>query len=408
LENPEIIDEDDARDPEDFVAEVLNSPVNSVIMWNPCKKEWRFRVLNAFRERGVNPIIAERGALPNSIYFDANGLCILSQSYSEVNWNRELSAEEDLRTKEYIEGIRFGEKALEAQSRRIGAALLASKLMIPPDTKILFAPLQLLDDTVTSLFAEQGRDYLTYIKELERLSQGLPRGWILVYKNHPLSLVKVNNSAGICADKFHINDLLEACDAAVVYNSGTGLLAQAFEKRVFYYGKCFYAIDGVNTRFENIETILAALSNLAPPSSEKIRKFFHFLRYEFYSFAEMKATTKANSEFSRMSKLQKLDYHIIRIPGVEPREFVTVSIDLYYSPLFDVYRFHAITDRGTAEKKATVESPAIRRLRNQKAQKPSAKVRARAKWNKLRRNPSAFFRDSRIPPLRILQHVFRS
>jgi predicted glycosyltransferase involved in capsule biosynthesis len=407
LGNPEIVDEDDSKHPDDFVAEVLKSPVNSVIMWNPYKKEWRLRVLNAFRELGVSPVIAERGALPNSIYFDTNGLCILSNSYNEENWTRELNTEEVLRTKEYIDGIRFGEKALEAQSRRIGAALLASKLMIPLDTKILFAPLQLLDDTVTTMFAEEGRDYPTYLGELERLSKGLPRNWILVYKNHPLSLVKTNISAAVCADRYHINDLLEACDAAVVYNSGTGLLAQAFEKRVFYFGKCFYAIDGVNSQFESIDGILAALSNLVPPDSEKILKFYHFLRYEFYSFAEMRATTKANSQYSRMSKLQNIDYSVIRIPGCEPREFVSDSMDLYYSPLFDVYRFHAIADRSATEKKPAVKSPAVRQLKCYRAENSAMKTRARAKWNKLWRNPAAFFRDSKIPPLRILQYVFQ-
>jgi predicted glycosyltransferase involved in capsule biosynthesis len=408
LGNPEIIDEDDSRHPDDFAAEVLRSPVNSVIMWNPYKKEWRLRVLNALRELGVSPIVAERGALPNSIYFDANGLCILSDSYSEVNWTRKLSTEEAQRTKEYIDGIRFGDKALEAQSRRIGATLLASQLTIPPDTKILFAPLQLLDDTVTSLFTEEGRDYPTYLRELERLSQGLPRNWILVYKNHPLSLVKVNVSSGVCADKYHINDILEACDAVVVYNSGTGLLAQAFNKRVFYFGKCFYAIDGVNSKFESIEGILTSLSNLVPPDSEKILRFYHFLRYAFYSFAEMRATTKPSSKVSRMSKLQKIDYEIIRIPGFEPREFATDSFDLYYSPLFDAYRFHAIADRGAAEKRTAVEAPVTKHLRNSKSDKAVTKVRVLAKWNKLRRNPSAFFRDSRIPPLRVLQYVFQT
>ncbi|WP_234840687.1 hypothetical protein [Sinorhizobium meliloti] len=77
--------------------------------------------------------------------------------------------------KAYIDDMRFGEHALEKQSGRVGAALLRHRLDLPDAAKILFAPLQLADDTVTTLFSEKRREYDAYLLELKRLSLSLPR-----------------------------------------------------------------------------------------------------------------------------------------------------------------------------------------------------------------------------------------
>lgn len=424
LKNPEIVDDPAILSPEKYVDEVLQNPVNSIIMWNPYNTEWRLKVYREFIARGITPIIGERGALPDTIYFDKGGLCVESDSYQESKWARKLNDTQLAKARTHIERVRFGTEALEKQSGRIGAWRLRQKLGIPDDSRVLLAPLQLYDDTVTKFFSEKGRGYEDYLAELRRLSVSLPKDWVLVYKNHPLSLKKTSFESGLCADAFHINDLLEVCDAVSVFNSGTGLIAQAFEKPVLYYGRCFYAIEGVNWKFETTGTAAAFLKNLPEVDVRRIEQFYYYLNEEFYSFAKMEADTKPYSEHSLRAILKKIDYQLVRIPGCEPKRWETNAFDPYFSPLFDVYRLHEISARkatkapapkpASAKPIASAPKPAPAKpvslpkpaLTNS-AQKTAEEAKA-AKSAKLRRDPHAFFRDAHNPLVRPLRHLFRA
>ena len=345
LNNPEIVDDLDSIHPSKYVDELLARPINSVIIWNPYGTKWRLRVYRELLARGITPIVGERGALPDSVYFDKGGLCVESDSYTEDKWNRSLDERQIELASAHIERVRYGENALEKQSERIGARYLRERLGIAETARVLFAPLQLYDDTVTTLFSEEGRSYKDFLGSLERLAVGLPRDWILLYKNHPLTLKKAPIEAGICVDDFHINDLLEACDSVSLFNSGTGLIAQAFRKPVIYYGRCFYAIDGVNWKFETVGRTVELLTALPQPDIEKIIRFYYYLCEEFYSFAKMEAGARRLNEQSMRAVLKHIQYRTVRIPGFEARHFKTEKFDPYYSPLFDIYRHHAIVSR---------------------------------------------------------------
>lgn len=400
LENPCIVDNPQSTLPSAFVDQLLSSPVRSIIMWNPYNNEWNRDVYKALLERGIQPIVAERGALPDSIVFDKGGLCVESVSYAEAGWNTPLSDEQSNLAKKHIERVRYGADALEKQSGRVGAFNVRKALNITDICKVLFVPLQLYDDTVTRYFVEPGRSYDDYILKLQQLCIGLPGDWVMVFKNHPLSLKKTNIPGGHCADAYHVNDLLEASTVVCTFNSGVGLLAQVFEKPVLYFGKCFYAIDGVNWRFDDVPTALRFLEAPQTPNREKVQRFHYWLNEVFYSFAKMEASTKAGSKLSLRSDLKKITYSIVRIPGQPEKRFGTSTFNPYLSTLFDVYRHSAIAMRNSEKgaghiPKAPITAPISKPIGTRGS-----------KYHKLRRNPRAFFEDAKWPPLRMAKFLF--
>lgn len=341
LANPTIIDENGRADPERYAADIAEQNPRSVLMWNPYGLPWRKKVYDALRDLGLEPIVGERGALPRSLYFDKGGLCVESPSYHEEHWAEPLTQEQEQAVKAYIADIRFGEHSLEKQSGRVGAALLRHRLNIPDGAKILFVPLQLADDTVTTLFSEKRREYDAYLLELKRLSLSLPSDWVMVYKNHPLAVQKFELSSAICADAYHVHDLLEASAAVALFNSGVGVISMAFNKRVFYYGPCFYAIDGVNERFEDAEQMAETLRDVAAVDKSKVIQFFHYLLNELYSFADWTADVATFSNLSNRTKVKDIKFTEVRIPGYAPAIYQYPAFDLRRSVLFDPYRHHA-------------------------------------------------------------------
>lgn len=342
LKNPKIIDEISGENSEDFANWLVSQGPNSITMWNPYGTPWRLQVFNFLKALGANVIVGERGALPNTFYFDETGLCVDSKRYCEEYWNYAIEDEDQYRCVDnYIESIRFGDESLEGQAARVNVGFLRATLKIADNKKILFVPLQLSDDTVTTFFSEPERGYADYLLEIQKLANRLPRDWVLIYKNHPLARDKFNISGAFAANQFHINDLLEASDAVALFNSGTGLLAMAFNKPVFYYGKSFYAIDGVNYPFVDAASVVEMLENGAPPvDREKIRRFYSYLIEKFYSFAEYSAELAVGSATSMRSKLKSLHYRTLRIPGFDEVVFSKPEAINTNSILFDRYRFY--------------------------------------------------------------------
>lgn len=359
--SPVIWDETSVVDPIDYADEVINACPTSVTMWNPYGSEWRLKLYDALVNRGITPIVAERGALPHSIYFDRGGLCIVSDSYDAAHWDRDLSGEDLARAREYISSLRFGDAALEKQSGRIGGNGVRQALGLAPGVKIFLAPLQLYDDTVTTFFSEPNRSYQDYINELKKLALALPSGWVLVYKNHPLSIKSTEIPGGLVADIFHINDLIEAAEVVSVFNSGTGLLASAFDKVVLYYGPCFYKCDYLNWKFADAYSVLSLLNNIPSVDLERRDRFFYYLRFEFYSYAEMISGQVVRNKLSKRSKLKQIIYKEIRIPGFEPKVFDDAVWEPWNSTLFDAYRYHRLETRTSGKTAKSVNYEAARK-----------------------------------------------
>jgi predicted glycosyltransferase involved in capsule biosynthesis len=339
LPNPVVIDETPSVDPAIFAQDLVDQNPSSILLWNPYGTSWRLEVYKELRNRKAPTIVAERGALPRSFYFDRGGLSVESDSYAEDKWNHPLSHDEAAAVRSYINELRYGSSALESQRDRVGVGMLRLRLNIASGTRLLVVPLQLFDDTVTTYFSEENRGYTDYIEEVKKLSLQLPNGWKMVYKNHPLARERYSIDGAIAADDAHINDLLEAADVVAVFNSGTGVLAMAFGKPVYVYGRTFYGIEGVNKTFIDAEQMAEDLRN-GPfkIDLEKVNRYYHYLTTKFYSFADVRNSIKKQTDKSNRVVLEELYYTDIVIPGVLPVREKRRKFDIKTSILFDRYR----------------------------------------------------------------------
>ncbi len=306
LENVMVIDDAANQNIDTIVEKILSLNVQNILFWNPYGSAWRLNLYQKLRVQNYQIIVAERGALPDSFYFDTKGICIESDSYQEYKNISFMSDNERLDIKNYIFNLRYSSSALESQSPRIGAGAVRLKLKIPEDKKIIFVPLQVESDTVTNYFTENGRSYQDFLNEIQKLPLFLPADWVIVIKNHPLNDGKINANGLIVGDDFHINDLIEAASVVCLFNSGCGLLSMAFSRPVYYFGRCFYAIPGVNEIFLSAHDLVEKIKkNSFSVDKELVERFYYYLLYKFYSFASI----------SRVGDGMKVNYSTIRIPG---------------------------------------------------------------------------------------------
>jgi len=355
LDNPRIVVENPRMDPSAFVDELMSVEIKNVITWNPYGTSWRKQVYDILRDKGVSTIVGERGALPRTLYFDRGGFVAESTSYSENNWPVALDDEQEKEVRQYLDEFRYGRKSLEQQNERIGTGLLRLKLGIPADKKILFVPLQLSDDTVTTYFNEADRSYDIFLWEIKKLSLVLPEDWVMVIKNHPLALANVEIPSALSANNIHVHDLIEASSAVCLFNSGVGLESLAFYRPVFAYGRAFYRGDGLAERFESAISVRDRLIEGATISKSSVHRFFYYLTKSFYSFADWGGRLEKKSPTSKVFKLEYLHYETLRIPGYPTKKFKNRSFNLRRSILFNRYRFYDVSSKA---QKAVVSKPA--------------------------------------------------
>jgi hypothetical protein len=315
LGNVFALDDAKNQDVDSVIERISKYNVNSIIFWNPYGSDWRLSLYKKLRELRYQVIVAERGALPDSFYFDEEGLCVESNSYSKFYKHTEIDDEKRFAVKQYIWELRYGSSALEFQSSRVGAGAIRLKLDIPQDKKIIFVPLQVASDTVTNCFVEPDRSYQDFLNEIRKLAAYLPVDWVIVIKNHPLNVGKVDIPGVFVGDRFHINDLIEASSAVCLFNSGCGLIAMAFDRPVFYYGKCFYSIVGVNEKFESAFVFIKRIKFDLIVNRDLVERFYLFLLYDFYSFAKIHAVANFDNKGVKQIETQKIDYSVLRIPG---------------------------------------------------------------------------------------------
>lgn len=362
LGNLLVLDDAANQDVDAVVNRVNGLDVEAIVFWNPYGSDWRLRLYKKLKELGYRVIVAERGALPDSFYFDEEGLCIESDSYKKFSQLNQFCDEKISRVKEYIWDLRYGSSALESQSSRVGAGAIRLKLNIPQDKKIIFVPLQVASDTVTNFFVEPDRSYQDFLNEIRKLAAYLPSEWVVVIKNHPLNIGVVDIPGVLVGDAFHINDLIEASSAICLFNSGCGLIAMAFDRMVFYYGKCFYSIPGVNERFDSARYIVNRIKSGLTVDKKLVEKFYYFLLNSFYSFAKVDTEFLVDSKGIKKVKNQKIDYSVLRIPGlseVSRKEHLLLSED---SIILGRYRKHLeLLSNGVnnSAKPTALKSPAI-------------------------------------------------
>lgn len=383
-----FVKEDSFRTPAELFELLRAENVSRVLFHNPYANEKMRELYVAVREHGFPYLVAERGALPGSTFFDRWGFNGDSDSYAATHWDRPLDEAELARITRYIEAQRSSEDALERQGERMGAHGMRRHLGLRRSDRVLLVPLQRPGDTVIKYLAQPIGSFERFIALVREVAARLGPEWKVVIKPHPLEDDIPDVPGAVVTRDGNIKDLLDMAEAVLLINSGTGLLAMLWEKPVIHTGTAFYGHPELSRQAKTAEEVLAILASNWRPSRDKTLRFLHYLVEELYSFGEFQTRDARMPDGSRITATTGIAFHVIRgLPGGELRlhDDEPVAIE-NGSILFDRYRGHGggrWPVRFEIPASVATRFPVVRKLR------------------KLGRDPVRFFADSRSPLLRM-------
>ncbi|WP_320034575.1 glycosyltransferase [Halarcobacter sp.] len=315
--------------------------ISRVLMFNPYGTDKRLELYKLLKKENIEVIIAERGALRDSVFFDYNGFNAESSSYDSIHWDKPINNEQEKIVLDYIEEEKDLDISLEKQNDRIGKEKLKKELNIKASEKVLFVPLQRPSDTVITYFCGSIGTYENFINLVQEVVNTIDNTWKVVIKKHPLEdeAWKIENAI---YSSHNIKDLLDAADAILLINSGVGLLGMLWDKPVYYCGEVFYSDNRINKNITSSKQLLDYLDNNFKPDTKTTYRFLYYLLEEFYSFGTFGTKEVRWKDGGRMTVTNSIDFYKIRN--------ITDSKINYYngekarishqSVLFDRYKYH--------------------------------------------------------------------
>jgi predicted glycosyltransferase involved in capsule biosynthesis len=273
--------------PASLLAYIEKEGFNRVGFLNPYGSSTRKALYDAVRASGVAYWVFDRGALPESWFFDPEGFNADSTTYDQSRWDTTLTETEYEAVKAYIRDLKASGDTLEANGAIRGADYWRQTFDIG-QRKVLFVPLQRPNDTVIKHFADPVGDMDTFLSWVESVAAGLdPVEWAVVIKKHPLELKNPSiSNVYFAPDTAHIHDLIDLSDRLLLINSGTGVVAMALERPVIYCGTPFYKIDGVNYSASSAEEVIALCQSKLGFNKTAAAQFLHHLTTRVYSFGQ--------------------------------------------------------------------------------------------------------------------------
>lgn len=279
---------------------ILSGEIDAVAIFNPhMKSHAKFKqIVLLARERGLQVIVIERGALPGTIYYN-DEVAYSSETFSEARFLAEQFSDDELSTaKAYISDLRTGNKTLESMDSYEETA--SRHAALPRlSRQICFIPLQLEDDMAVTMFLKGEQTYAEFAASLDEMIDRHPE-ILFIVKPHPLSKIdplghKPNLIIASREDNIHF--LLDVASFTVCYNSGVGLLSLIHETPTATLGNAFYNMARSGLHVTSLEDAIDAFSRgrLSAPSTEivtRITAWFILRRYSNF------IATDSISEFS--------------------------------------------------------------------------------------------------------------
>lgn len=392
-----ILDEALFKSEEHLLKYIQHNDIDTVGLLNPYGNAHRLKIYNMLKRQGCDYFVFDRGALPNSWFFD-KGFNFDSASYDEENWHGALDEEKKSSTLDYMYQLMNSEETLESNGVRKTALYLKEKYHIG-NRKVLFIPFQRPNDSVIKHFSGHVGSMDNFYDWVEYISEQLdPTEWVILCKKHPLenNIPQFNHAIEVEEDT-HIHDLLELADKVFLINSGVGLLSLIYNKPVICAGNAFYAKTGLAFSAENKQQSLDLILSDEKPCHESITKFIHYLVNDFYSFGDAKYTHVVK-ETSSLTIVNEILFNNINIFGQKylygkPR--LGISLD---APLFETFGGRVgIKMTSDKSKKQVVKKPTVVA---KVATTPVVALHKKPKVKKLIKHPYLFFRDMLIKRLR--------
>lgn len=325
-----FVDENQVSDLHKFYMYLINENIDRVLLPNPYGNKNRLNIYNMLRNVDFPIIVSDRGALNNSWFFDQNGFNADSRSYSPEFWDNPIPSTHRKELNDYISSEKSSDSALEQQGKRQSPEIIKRKLGIT-NKKILFVPFQRPLDTVCQYFCGPIGSYSSFNKLVSDLSQLLSEEWIIIGKKHPLERNKPEVNGIIWAeDDMHFKDLIYISNSVLVLNSGVGLLALMWKKKVIVAGDAFYKHDGLTFSAHKPKKIkeILEMENLYP-NEEKIYRFIYYLYNKFYSFGKSSTKIVDLGDGHQHSATTNIAFDSVRILNINN----TICRDIFKVPI---------------------------------------------------------------------------
>ncbi len=307
---------------ESILKYITTNDINRVLMFNPYGSEHRLKLYKYLKEKNIPVLVAERGALRDSVFYDWNGFNAESSSYDANNWDNELTNDKIDLVRKYIQEERGLANSLEKQSDMIGSKSLRKKLNISDEKKVLFVPLQRPSDSVIKYFCGPIGTYQNFIDLVQDTVSILNDEWQVVVKKHPLE-DKAYHIHNVIYSDDNIKDLLDMANAVLLINSGVGLLSMLWEKPVYYCGNVFYNDHRINKQIHNPKELVDWLYTDFKPDMQTVDRFLYFLLENFYSFGTFKTKEIEWEKSGRMTVTTEIDFYKIRNIDTNKLNFYT-------------------------------------------------------------------------------------
>jgi len=398
-------------DAEKLTTLLQSAAISQIVFTNPYGNPVRQAIYDWCRAHNFPRVCFERGALPDSWFFDFGGFNADSPSYAPEKWDKPLTADQEQTVTCYINQQLEGSTALEAQGQRFGGAGLAERLRIG-GRKVLFVPLQRPSDTVIRHFMPKFADYGAFTRYIDSLAGELRAfGWVVLVKKHPLEVeTPPFIHAQVVPEETHFLDLIDLADSVALVNSGVGVSAMMAGKPCYIFGEAFYQFDGINCGFQGEDPAEMAQKMARGMVVDQVRshRFIYYLREEFYSFGKSKTAKQrgADGAFITITKsisfyrLTLKDFVSLRYSDTEPVQISKTA------PLFDPFRHDLLQKSSGAKPSPKSPLASLQATPNLVLSQRSGKARRLAKWQKFRRSPRAFFAESHLIFLRPARWFF--
>lgn len=281
---------DDSPETLKRVADQLEAgEISDIAIFNPYMKShaaFKGLILLA-RELNRKVIVIERGALPNTIYYD-DDVSYVSDGYTEESFSQASFDKAELsRAADYIAELRKGASTLESMDSYEKTSAKYSAYAKLSSKKIVFIPLQLDDDMAVTMFIKGDQPYADFVSTLPAL-MAKHSDVLFIVKPHPLSKLEnvVPTSNVVIADRSdNIHFLLDLAAGTLCYNSGVGLLSLMHSTPTITLGNAFYNIKGVGYRARSSdEGLNKFLSGEVPvPDHEMVNRLAAWFTQRKYS-----------------------------------------------------------------------------------------------------------------------------
>ncbi|WP_429035188.1 glycosyltransferase [Aeromonas veronii] len=392
---------------DDIFSFIESEKITQVLFHNPYSNNRMIDIYNKCRQRNLTYYVAERGGLRGSFFYDPNGFLSDSSSYSNTNWDIDITDSEKSKTIEFIQKEISATDALEKQGDRVGPVALKKKLKIKSKHKVIFVPLQRPSDSVITYHCGDIGSYDNFINLINELSDKLPHMWSIVVKKHPLEdETPIFSEQIIIADEqTHVNDLIELADHVLLINSGVGLLSMMYMKSTIYTGNTYYGHAGLNNKATTANEVIEIINSNFRPEKEKVVKFINYLINYVYSFGEFKnrEVRLDNGQGPRITATVGITFNTLRGLGGNELCFSNRKkphIKFESSILFDRYKYAKTIKIPSTTSITTNHKPVSPAQPNNKDISFLGKMKK--KINKFRNRRDDFFRDSQKPLVKAL------